>query len=306
MLWAEQRVSSVILSESELEVKSLVLLLMALTLLATPGYGEMYKWVDEKGTVYFTDDPSKIPEKYRTDSETRKIPKEVPASQMRGKQATSSPSQSIPKPSEPQGFEVSLSRKQQVMFVEAFLNGKTKRSFVVDTGASYTVIDSGTANELGIVVDENTPFIPVSTVSDVILTPLVTLKSVQVGKAEAEDVDALIYTMPTAKEGLLGNSFLSKFRVVIDPLNSKMTLYSAQGVPSPDRPGGYDRDYWVARFRFIHYNLEVLRKLKATYERRDARSELSRINNAIRHFENQLGEWERKASFAGVPHNWRE
>ena len=194
-----------------------VLLGMALILLATPGYGEMYKWVDEKGTVHFVDDPSKIPEKYKGDSETRKTPKDVFTPQIRGKQATSSPPQPIAKPSESQGFEVSLSRKHQVMFVEALLNGKTKRSFVVDTGASYTVIDSGTANELGIIVDENTPFIPVSTVSDVILTPLVTLKSVQVGKAEAEEVDALIYTMPTAKEGLLGNSFLSKFRVVIDP-----------------------------------------------------------------------------------------
>jgi len=288
------------------EVRFFVLLLMALTLLATPGFGEMYKWVDEKGTVHFADDPSKIPEKYRVDSETRKTPKDGFAPQLRGKQAPSSPSQPIAKPSEPQGFEVSLLRKHQVMFVEALLNGKAKRSFVVDTGASYTVVDSETAKELGIVVDENTPFIPVSTVSDVILTPLVTLKSVQVGKAEAEEVDALIYTMPTAKEGLLGNSFLSKFRVIIDPLNSKMTLYSAQGVPSLDRPGGYDRDYWAARFRFIHYNLGALRKLKATYERRDTRGELSRINNAIRHFENQLGEWERKASIAGVPHNWRE
>ena len=45
--------------------------------LVPSGYGEMYKWVDEKGTVHFTDDLSKIPEKYRQDAETRKPPKEI-------------------------------------------------------------------------------------------------------------------------------------------------------------------------------------------------------------------------------------
>jgi hypothetical protein len=85
-----------------------------------------------------------------------------------------------------------------------------------------------------------------------------------------------------------------------------MTLYSVQGVSSPDRPGGYDRDYWAGRFRFLHYNLDVLKKLKASYERKDARTDLNRVNNAIRYFENQLSEWERKASLAGVPHQWRE
>ena len=40
-------------------------------------FGQMYKWVDEKGTVHFTDDVSKIPEKYRTEAESRKIPKET-------------------------------------------------------------------------------------------------------------------------------------------------------------------------------------------------------------------------------------
>jgi len=32
---------------------------------------EIYKWVDEKGTVHFTEDPSTIPEKYREKTESR-------------------------------------------------------------------------------------------------------------------------------------------------------------------------------------------------------------------------------------------
>lgn len=192
------------------------------------------------------------------------------------------------------------------MVTEVLLNGRVKRNFIVDSGASYTLIDRGTARDLGIIVDEYTPFIPVTTVSDVFLTPLVTLKSIRVGQAEVENVDVLIYTMPSGQEGLLGNSFLGRFRMVLDSVNAKMTLYPAQGISSPDRPGGYDRDYWIGRFRFLHYNLGVLKKVKTSYEKKGAGTELNRINNAIRYFENQLGEWERKASLAGVPHNWRQ
>ena len=286
-------------------MKSILLAMIVLIGLALPAGAEMYKWVDEKGTVHFTDDPSMIPEKYRPDTETRKSPMELPSSKAKEKQTTSPP-QPFTNISESQGFEIALSRRNQIMFVEALLNRKVKRNFIVDTGASFTLIDRGTAKDLGITIDEYTPFIPIATASDVILTPLVTLKSILVGEAEVENVDALVYNMPSEKEGLLGNSFLGKFRVVLDSVNSKMTLYSAQGVPSPDRPGGYDKDYWVSRFRYLHYNLEMLKKLKATYERKDARVELNRVNNAIRFFGNQLSEWDRKASFAGVPHNWRE
>jgi len=289
-----------------LGMKRALLLIVVLVALAYPAGAEMYRWVDEKGTVHFTDDLSKIPEKYRPDAETRKGPRETTPPGVREKSTTSPLSQPSPKASESQGFEVPLARKNQIMIVEVLLNGRVKRNFIVDSGASFILIDRGTARELGITIDEYTPFIPVTTVSEVILTPLVTLKSVQVGGAEVENVEALIYTMPSEKEGLLGNSFLSRFRMVLDSVNAKMTLYSVQGFPSLDRPGGYDRDYWVGRFRFLHYNIEMLKKLKASYERKDARSELNRVNNAIRYFENQLSEWERKASLAGVPHQWRE
>jgi len=33
---------------------------------------EIYRWVDEKGTVHFTEDPSTIPEKYRNQMKSRK------------------------------------------------------------------------------------------------------------------------------------------------------------------------------------------------------------------------------------------
>jgi clan AA aspartic protease (TIGR02281 family) len=279
-----------------------LLLFIMMAVLVPSSYGEMYKWVDEKGTVHFTDDLSSIPEKYRQDAETRKPPNEgsVPQTPEKPKPPPS------PKGAEPEGVAVDLFRKHELLLAEVILNGRLKQYFIVDTGASFTLINRPTARELGITIDESTPFIPIFTASSLIFTPLVTLQSIRVGEAEVENVDVLIHDMPSDSAGLLGNSFLNKFRVTLDSVNGKMTLYSMQGTASPDRPGGYGRDFWVSQFRFYYRILEELRKIKQKYEGRGSSSELTRVNNAIRYFENQLSEFERKASFVGVPRNWRQ
>jgi len=135
------------------------------------------------------------------------------------------------------------------------------------------------------------------------------VKSLKAGKAEVENVHVTISDLPGGKGGLLGNSFLYKFKVVLDPINGRMTLFPLQGEPSPDRPGGYGKDYWVSRFQFYHTILERLSQMKTRYERdlsSEAKVKLNRVNNAIKYFENQLSELDRKASFAAVPRNWRQ
>jgi clan AA aspartic protease (TIGR02281 family) len=277
-------------------------LLTILIAFALPASAEMYKWVDETGTVHFTDDISSIPEKYRENVEERKTPKGTPDQEVREKSAPA-PSQ---KPSEPQGFEVDLVRRNELWLAEVILNDRLKRYLVVDTGASFTLISRQVADELGIIISENSPSIPASTVSGFILTPLVTLSSIRVGKAEIKDVDVAVYTMPSGGDGLLGNSFLNQFGVVIDSVNGKMILRSLQGIPSPDRPGGYGKDYWVGQFRYYNRNLSALKREKTKYERSGGSSELRRVNSALQYFENRLSELERRASSVGVPRNWRD
>lgn len=283
-------------------MKITILCVLISMVFVTPSYGDMYKYVDEKGTVHFTDDISKIPEKYQPDAELRKTPQEISAPE---RKATPSASP-VPKASEPEGVEVNLLRRHELLLAEVLLNSRVRQYFIVDTGASFTLINWQTAKDLDLIVNESTPFIPIFTASQLILTPLVTLKSIRVGDAEVENVDVLIHNLPTNSAGLLGNSFLNKFRVTLDSINGKMTLLSMQGVASPDRPGGYGRDYWVGQFRFYNRNLAEFKSLKAKYENQGKRSELNQVNNAIRYFETQLSELERKASFAGVPRNWRD
>jgi hypothetical protein len=48
-------------------------------------YAETYSWTDDKGTIHFTEDPGKVPKKFRTKAlkkeETNSAPEEEPASQ---------------------------------------------------------------------------------------------------------------------------------------------------------------------------------------------------------------------------------
>ncbi len=39
--------------------------------------GEVYRWIDEKGTVHFTDDASKIPEEHSEQAERIEVPEEM-------------------------------------------------------------------------------------------------------------------------------------------------------------------------------------------------------------------------------------
>jgi clan AA aspartic protease (TIGR02281 family) len=261
---------------------------------------QVYKWTDEKGNIYFTDDDSKIPEKYRTDAESRKVPKEatMPSAGIKP------PPLPAAKAPESQGFQVPLSRRGGTWETEVILNGKLKRTLIVDTGASFVLIDGQTAKELDVTVGDDTPIIPMATASGWGFVPLVTLKSVRVGEAEVQNVEAVILTMPSGG-GLLGNTFLNKFGVNIDSTNEKMTLSPTEGKPSLDLPGGHSKDYWVSQFRFYNQILADLNRAKMYYQRQGKGPELRRVDNAIQYFENQLNEWERRASIAGVPRNWR-
>ena len=54
--------------------KAAVLTLMIIFVSSSAGAGQIYRWVNDNGTVGFTDDPEKVPAKYR---ERIKLEKEI-------------------------------------------------------------------------------------------------------------------------------------------------------------------------------------------------------------------------------------
>jgi clan AA aspartic protease (TIGR02281 family) len=165
---------------------------------------EFYRWVDQNGVIHFTDNFHNIPDQQRP--KVGRI------------QGIESPRSQQPAPASLTKASVPFEKQGQVVIVEATLNNKTAAKFIVDTGASYTMISSATAKELSIDAGENNQTVPFQTANGLIQAPLINLQSVTVGGMEINNLTAAIHdVVPDGKvSGLLGLNFLSNFRMDID------------------------------------------------------------------------------------------
>ncbi len=186
-------------------MKFCLAILLCLLAGATPSWAaEYYRWVDQDGVVHFTDNLHNIPEDQRG-----------PAKRI---QATDSPPPvNVPKAA-PVKASIPIQRHGQIVIIEATLNKKTAAKFVVDTGASYTMISSAVAKELDIDLTQDQRTMPFQTANGLIQAPLTNLESISVGGMEIKNLTAAVHdAVPDPQvAGLLGLNFLSNFRIDID------------------------------------------------------------------------------------------
>ena len=102
-------------------------------------HAEVYKWIDDKGDVHFTDNYSNIPEKYRPLAETQRSPEETSPGSVE-KEPTSA---LLPKISEPPARKTPETQKTPSVVSEVFEGVINKlddfrRSFVA-TGEKGTI-----------------------------------------------------------------------------------------------------------------------------------------------------------------------
>lgn len=166
---------------------------------------EYYRWVDQNGVVHFTDNLHNVPETQRGN-----------AGRIQSVEPPRTPSP--PAPITPTKASIPFERQGQIVIVQATLNKKTAAKFVVDTGASYTMISSAIAKELDIDTEQNRRTAPFQTANGVIQAPLVSLDSINVGGMEIRNLTAAVHDVLADSKvaGLLGLNFLSNFRMDID------------------------------------------------------------------------------------------
>jgi clan AA aspartic protease (TIGR02281 family) len=174
---------------------------------------DYYRWVDQNGVVHFTDNLHNIPETQRG-----KV----------GRLQSNEPPRSQPPPAPilPSKASIPFEKQGQVVIVEAMLNKKTAAKFVVDTGASYTMISSAVAKELDIDTEQNRRTAPFQTANGIIQAPLVSLESITVGGMEIRNLTAAVHDVlsDSTVAGLLGLNFLSNFRMDIDTQKGMLHL----------------------------------------------------------------------------------
>jgi len=190
-----------------------IAVMLYLSLPATSPAADILRWVDERGVVHYTDNLHNIPEKFRANATRTKMP-DTPRSQEASK-PVSFDKASIP-----------FQKRGAVVIVPATLNEKAAARFVVDTGASYTMISQATAKELEIDLEKKLPTMPFQTANGIIQAPLITLSSIDVGGLQVKDLTAAVHDVfpDPGISGLLGLNFLSNFRMDIDTQNGVLHL----------------------------------------------------------------------------------
>jgi clan AA aspartic protease (TIGR02281 family) len=89
---------------------------------------------------------------------------------------------------------------------------------ILDTGAVYTVIAWDVAKDIGYDPAISRRRAPIVPANGIIEAPLITVANIQLADLCAENVDVICHDIPEIAgiEGLLGISFLQRFRTVID------------------------------------------------------------------------------------------
>ena len=197
---------------------SRLLLLLAVLICLTENplpAAEYYRWVDENGVLHITDNLHNVPPEQR--GNTNRIQAQE-----------TSPRAADPeiKPPPPKKASIPLEKHGQVAIIQATLNNKKSAKFVVDTGASYTLISNALARDLAIDVGQNPKTVPFQTANGLIQAPVTNLESITVGGMEIRNLPAAVHdAMPDPQvAGLLGLNFLSNFRMDIDTQKGMLYL----------------------------------------------------------------------------------
>jgi clan AA aspartic protease (TIGR02281 family) len=137
---------------------------------------------------------------------------------------------------------VPLRRKGQILTVQAKVNGKASGDFILDTGATYTMISTPMAKKLGIDLEQQLPTIPIQTAGGIINVPLVVLGSIDVGEVQVTDLTAAVHDIfpDPSITGVLGLNFLNHFRMDIDT-NMGVLLLETKTVMSSGVPVAQER-----------------------------------------------------------------
>jgi clan AA aspartic protease (TIGR02281 family) len=126
-------------------------------------------------------------------------------------------------------IRVAFERRGASVLVPGKVNGQTIGYFILDTGATFTSLGRPVADSLGIVSGGSS--IPLVTAGGTIQAPLALLDEVDVGGAVARHVPAVIHDLPNLPPnivGLLGLSFLERFRVNLDLTSGVLLLESGE------------------------------------------------------------------------------
>ena len=188
---------------------SLILICMLLPALAL---GDIYYWVDDQGTQYYTTRLESIPEPYRSKAIALPLPTSPPV-----------PPEITPR-SSPKGVaKISFTLGSPVL-VSAKINGGGPITLILDTGADRTMVAPSALSRFGIST-ENALRGVIRGVTGASYAEAVWVNSVEVEEARVGPLLIIVHEADLrGADGLLGRDFLANFNVTIDSKEQVVTL----------------------------------------------------------------------------------
>ena len=185
--------------------------LLGALLFPSGAWAQIYRWVDERGGVHYSEGIDSVPERSRS-------------------QAVPLPYRNLPAPAEPKAPDRPPGMTQipftpgSPILARAKINGAGPVTLLLDTGADRTVIAPLSLWRLG-VSTRNTPRGEITGVNGKTSVDVVQVESVEIGEARVRRLAIIAHdTELQNADGLLGRDFLDQFTVTIDSKAGIVTL----------------------------------------------------------------------------------
>lgn len=190
----------------------IALILICCLFLSKPASADIYYWVDDQGTQYYTTRLESIPEPYRSNAQQLSLPTSPPV-----------PPELTPNPPQKSLIKILFTPGSPIL-VNTKINGAGPITLILDTGSDRTLVAPSALSNLGISI-KNALRGVLRGVTGMSYADAVWVNSVEVGEVK---VGPLLIIAHDAKlkgaEGLLGRDFLANFDVRIDSKEGVVTL----------------------------------------------------------------------------------
>jgi aspartyl protease family protein len=111
-----------------------------------------------------------------------------------------------------------------VWIAQVVLNDRHTGRFLVDTGSSVTVVSPRLAAEVGVAGTPGGAPVELQTLGGRTVGPPATLASLRLGDLEVRDAPVVLHDPGPGFDGILGNTFLSRYRVTVDADRRQLQL----------------------------------------------------------------------------------
>lgn len=292
---------------------SSICLLLLLLLPCSPVLSDeegLYKWVDEKGTIHFTDSLAKVPLEHRNQVEERTSINGAGSTQntySRDENTSQSAEISVATLNR---FEIPYKGSSKRIIIPVTFNGSTEAHMLLDTGATNLLISPHLAYRLGLFDQRHGKLVTAARgIGGPVPAILTIIDKVEVSDASTKFIPATIAQIPSNDfEGLMGMDFMANYKISIDTHKHIVTFEELSS--TSDMPGGHDKAWWQDNFqRFSMAKVAWKNYLNRLGKVSMQTSEIKWRKRVAEYQYNQAnklhGKFERYATWHSVPTHWR-